>query len=116
MSAGIVGPLKGDCSLDTSGGDVRAKVSHDAAFNLDASTSGGDVKADGLTITIEKGGVGRSKLAGKVNGGGVWARTEAALARDIPPRAQERQALIVCSRGWLRLRSANGHVEVNIAA
>jgi hypothetical protein len=70
VTAGIAGAFKGDCVLDTSGGNVRAKVSKDAAFNLDASTSGGGVNADGLTITIDKGGAGRSKLAGKVNGGG----------------------------------------------
>ncbi|MEO7598356.1 MAG: hypothetical protein ABIV50_05460, partial [Opitutus sp.] len=62
--------FKGDCVLDTSGGNVKAKVARTAAFDLDASTSGGDVRADGLTITIEKGGVGRSRLSGKVNGGG----------------------------------------------
>ena len=41
-----------------------------AGFELDASTSGGDVRAEGLTITIAKGGVGKSRLAGSVNGGG----------------------------------------------
>lgn len=70
ITAGIVGPLKGDCSLGTSGGQVKVRVGRDAAFDLDASTSGGDVEAAGLTITIEKGGSGRSRLAGKVNGGG----------------------------------------------
>jgi hypothetical protein len=70
VTAGIVGAFKGDCYLDTSGGNVRAKVSKDAAFDLDASTSGGEVKAAGLTLTIDQGGVGRSRLTGKVNGGG----------------------------------------------
>lgn len=70
VSAGIRGPLKGDCVLSTSGGRVRATVDKTAAFDLDASTSGGDVEADGLTIAISKGGAGKSKLAGKVNGGG----------------------------------------------
>jgi len=70
VSAGLVGPLKGDCELSTSGGRVRAKVDRTAAFDLDASTSGGEVEATGLTLTIEKGGSGRSRLAGKVNGGG----------------------------------------------
>jgi len=68
--AGIAGLLKGDCSLHTSGGEVKVKVDRTAAFDLDASTSGGDVEAAGLTLTIERGGTGRSHLAGKVNGGG----------------------------------------------
>jgi hypothetical protein len=70
VNAGIAGLLKGDCKLTTSGGRVRVTVDKTAAFDLDASTSGGDVDATGLTITIEKGGSGRSKLAGQVNGGG----------------------------------------------
>ncbi len=70
VSAGIAGPFKGDCKLSTSGGRVRVAVDRSAAFDLDASTSGGDVDATGLTITIERGGSGRSRLAGKVNGGG----------------------------------------------
>jgi hypothetical protein len=70
VTAGIEGALKGDCVLDTSGGRVKATVDKAAAFALDASTSGGDVRADGLTITISGGGVGKSKLSGKVNGGG----------------------------------------------
>jgi len=70
VTAGFAGPLKGDCKLATSGGRVRVTIDQGAAFDLDAATSGGDVDATGLTITIEKGGAGRSRLAGKVNGGG----------------------------------------------
>jgi DUF4097 and DUF4098 domain-containing protein YvlB len=70
VNAGIAGGLKGDCKLATSGGHVKVTVDKGAAFDLDAATSGGDVDAAGLTITIEKGGAGRSRLAGKVNGGG----------------------------------------------
>lgn len=70
VNAGIAGALKGDCDLSTSGGEVRVRVDRGAAFALDAATSGGDVEAAGLTITIEKGGSGKSRLAGKVNGGG----------------------------------------------
>ncbi len=70
VSAGLLGAFKGDCKLSTSGGRVRVTVDKGVAFDLDASTSGGDVDATGLTITIEKGGSGRSRLAGKVNGGG----------------------------------------------
>jgi hypothetical protein len=70
VSARLSGGLKGDCSLSTSGGDIRAVVDDNAAFQLDASTSGGDVEAYHLTLTIERGGHGKSKLAGKINGGG----------------------------------------------
>ncbi|HWA88366.1 MAG TPA: DUF4097 family beta strand repeat-containing protein [Opitutus sp.] len=70
VSAQISGGLKGDCVLSTSGGRVRATVPKSAAFDLEASTSGGDVRADGLTITIDGGGVGKSRLSGRVNGGG----------------------------------------------
>lgn len=70
VNATIKGPMKGDCVLSTSGGRVRAVVDAGASFQLDASTSGGSVHAEGLTITIDKGGAGRSRLSGKVNGGG----------------------------------------------
>lgn len=63
-------PLKHDTELGTSGGDIRVEVVKGAAFLLDAGTSGGDVDAAGLTITIEKGGAGKSRLVGAVNGGG----------------------------------------------
>ncbi len=70
VTAGIVGALKGDCVLETSGGRVKATVDKTAAFRLEASTSGGGVRADGLTITIDGGAIGKSRLSGKVNGGG----------------------------------------------
>jgi len=70
IKASIEGALKGDCRLTTSGGTVKVTVDKTAAFDLKARTSGGDVDASGLTITIEKGGLRKSSLAGKVNGGG----------------------------------------------
>jgi len=74
IRAGIVGPLKEDCSLSTSGGSVRVTVDKTAAFQLDASTSGGVVDAEGLTITLDKSHRGRTKLGGAVNGGGSHLR------------------------------------------
>ncbi len=74
VSATINGPLTGDCSLDTSGGNVRVTVDSSAAFDLEASTSGGDVDAAGLTITIKRGGIGKNRLSGAVNGGGPRLR------------------------------------------
>ena len=70
VTVGFAGTLKDDSELRTSGGGVRVKVPAGAAFDLDASTSGGAVRADGLTVKTEKGGSGRSRLKGKVNGGG----------------------------------------------
>jgi len=70
VKAVFAGPLKGDCSLSTSGGEVKATVGHGVGFQLDAATSGGDVNAAGLTITIDRGGQGKSSLSGAVNGGG----------------------------------------------
>jgi DUF4097 and DUF4098 domain-containing protein YvlB len=74
VKAGFEGGLKGDCSLSTSGGQVKASLGKDVGFHLDASTSGGEVDVSGLTITIDHGGMGRSSLAGLVNGGGPLLR------------------------------------------
>ena len=70
VKATIEGELKGDCTLSTSGGSVVATVDKGAAFDLRAHTSGGDVDAEGITIAIEHGGLRKSSLSGKVNGGG----------------------------------------------
>lgn len=70
ITAAFVGGLRGDSQLSTSGGKVRVGMPTTTGFRLDASTSGGEVKAEGLIITIEKGGVGKSRLSGTVNGGG----------------------------------------------
>ncbi len=70
VKAAFDGGLKGDCTLSTSGGQVKASVGKEIGFHLDAATSGGQVDASGLTITIDHGGMGRSSLAGLVNGGG----------------------------------------------
>lgn len=70
VRATLAGPLKQDTVLSTSGGNVVVRVANDVAFTLDARTSGGDVKASGVTLKIADGGVGRSRLAGEVNGGG----------------------------------------------
>jgi hypothetical protein len=70
VQAGITGSLREDCVLSTSGGSVRVAVAKGAAFRLDASTSGGRVDADGLTLTLDGNRTGRSQLSGTVNGGG----------------------------------------------
>lgn len=70
IRANITGPLKEECSLSTSGGSVHVLVEKTAGFRLDASTSGGVVDLEGLSITLEKMGRDRGRLAGAVNGGG----------------------------------------------
>ncbi len=52
----LLGPLLADALLSTSGGNVTATVQEEISFHLDARTSGGNVKADGITIKIDSGG------------------------------------------------------------
>jgi hypothetical protein len=49
---------------------VSVTVDRQAAFRLDASTSGGGIDATGLTLTLENASRDRGRLAGAVNGGG----------------------------------------------
>ncbi|MBL9173591.1 MAG: DUF4097 family beta strand repeat protein [Verrucomicrobiales bacterium] len=81
---GVAGPIHGSTSggsvlaslpsisdsvkLTTSGGDVTLRVPADAAFDLDAATSGGSAGSD-LPVTIS-GKKSDSRLKGPVNGGG----------------------------------------------
>lgn len=70
IRAGLSGPLREDSSLSTSGGSVRVTVDPTAAFRLDASSSGGGVEVDGLTLKMDGSQRSRNRLAGDVNGGG----------------------------------------------
>ena len=63
-----LGKLGGSVRAHTAGGSVRVDVDETAAFQLDASTSDGRVKAEGLTLSL--GDSSRGRLAGAVNGGG----------------------------------------------
>jgi len=84
--ATITGPIKQDTELGTSGGEVIVNVKKSLSFLLDASTSGGEVDAAGLTLTIEKGGVGKHRLSGSVNGGGPRLKLRSS-GGDIKVRA-----------------------------
>jgi len=58
--------------LETSGGAVTARIAANAAFELDAETSGGGVSSD-LPVTV----IGKTepdRLKGAVNGGGKLVR------------------------------------------
>lgn len=70
VRAGFTGPLKEECVLGTSGGSVKITVDKNTAFRLDAATSGGQVDATGLTLTLDRPSSNGSQLAGAVNGGG----------------------------------------------
>ena len=66
---------KGDCSLKTSGGSINVYLVRDVNLDLDAKTSGGRVRSD---FPVEVSGViRRTKLNGKINGGGpeLYIRT-----------------------------------------
>jgi DUF4097 and DUF4098 domain-containing protein YvlB len=66
------GSQAGPWEMRTGSGDVELRLPTDAAFDLDASTSSGDLTVDHpVTMTVE-GRVGRSRhdLNGKVRGGG----------------------------------------------
>jgi hypothetical protein len=70
IRARIAGPLKGESVLETSGGEVKVTVGRTSGFTLDAATSGGDVEVKNLTITVEDGVFGSSRVKGTVNAGG----------------------------------------------
>lgn len=59
---------EGDCSLRTSGGSIKVYLVRDVKLDLDAKTSGGRVRSD-LPVEVQ-GVIGRSRLKGKINGGG----------------------------------------------
>lgn len=70
VSARFTSQLVGSATLSTSGGNVTAWLPVEAAVFLDASTSGGSVKTHGVAVDVKKGGQGKSKLVGNINGGG----------------------------------------------
>ncbi len=54
--------------VETSGGSIEAEFPEDAGADLDARTSGGRVEIEhGILV---RGGMGRSKVVGEINGGG----------------------------------------------
>lgn len=86
VRATLVGPVKDNCVLSTSGGSVKLTVDKSAAFHLDAATSGGEVDANGLTLTLEHTNRSHSHLSGTVNGGSANVRLHSS-GGDIVIRA-----------------------------
>ena len=74
IHAALLSPVPDDVSLSTSGGRVTVNVPADAAFNLDAESSGGGVHCD-LPVTVQ-GQQEHNRLKGPVNGGGPVLRLE----------------------------------------
>jgi len=70
----LLSPLPGDVNLSTTGGGVTVKVPADAAFNLEAESSGGGVHCD-LPVTMQ-GQPENNRINGPVNGGGPVLRLE----------------------------------------
>ena len=70
----FVAALTGDSSLETSGGGIEVGLPKDKGVHVDASTSGGDVRLDGVEVTIESGKINSSSLKGNVAGGGPTLR------------------------------------------
>jgi len=68
IAASFAAPLADEVKLATAGGGVTLRVPENAAFDLDASSSGGNVSSD-LSVDTE-GKPSRSRLKGPVNGGG----------------------------------------------
>ena len=73
IHAVVSGPkLSGPVDLSTSGGSVSFTVPADAAFTLDASSTGGGVRSE---VPVETSGKPRrTELSGPVNGGGETVR------------------------------------------
>lgn len=78
--------LTRDSSLTTSGGSITLRVPDDAAFSIDAKTSGGNVAIDEAFALTGRGTHSRSKVTGTINGGGpdLHLRTSGGTIRIEP--------------------------------
>jgi DUF4097 and DUF4098 domain-containing protein YvlB len=77
ITADLTTPVSDTVKLETSGGGITLRVPGDAAFDLDAETSAGNVHSDFAVSGAPK--RDRDHLKGAINGGGktVWLRTSA---------------------------------------
>ncbi|TAK99568.1 MAG: hypothetical protein EPO07_10765 [Verrucomicrobia bacterium] len=83
ISAELLDQPAGDCSFKTSGGHITVTLGAKAAVDVDLRTSAGRVSTDFPVATTVQGEQDKSKLAGKVNGGGplITAHTSAGNVR-----------------------------------
>jgi len=77
ITIGHLGESVARVDLDTSGGSIHAEVSPVARFDLNADTSGGQVVIEGLPVDITTPPDQRSRVRGRVNGGGPPWRVRA---------------------------------------
>ena len=70
ITASISSQPHGDCTLKTSGGSINVSISGNLNFDLDAKTSGGRVHSDFQVSGSYDEDDSRSKMSGKINGGG----------------------------------------------
>ncbi len=77
IAVGFQKGFTGESKLEARGGSILVKVEPTAAMALDASTSWGRVQTT-LPFAVDKGGAGKSKFTGKLNGGGPAVRLHAA--------------------------------------
>ncbi len=87
---GFVAPIKKPAKITTSGGEIYLVMETATACTLDLSASiFGRVKVRNLPIAATSGGVGRSRLAGTINGGGTLITADAnggnIIMRGIDP-------------------------------
>jgi hypothetical protein len=77
INAQLAAPVSDTVKLETSGGGITLRLPGDAAFDLDASTSAGNVHSELAVAGAAK--KDRDHLKGPVNGGGktVWLRSSA---------------------------------------
>lgn len=67
-------PPRSDCTLRTSGGNVKVKIPETSAVNIDAHTDGGRVRTE-LPVQVQ-GRQDRETLRGTINGGGSLLKLE----------------------------------------
>ncbi len=70
ISAVLARQPTGNCRLETSGGNITVKLPPTAALNVEARTSGGRVTTELPVATTVVGEQPRTRLEGKLNGGG----------------------------------------------
>jgi hypothetical protein len=86
---GLPAGFTGDVDVRTSAGDILVKFEQPAKGVVQASSVWGRVEAT-VPMTVEAGGAGKSKLSGRINGGGPLLKLHAngghvRLEAEVPP-------------------------------
>lgn len=68
---GLANPLRNDCDVRTSAGNITLKVEQTAGLLIDAQAPWlGEIKVRDLDLVTQSGGVGKSRLVARLNDGG----------------------------------------------